>query len=538
MKNSISFLFLPLLFLFPFLTVCGEKKDRAIEAKEKLIQGETLLRKEGGSAHYRSLALDLFSSALPDLEEKEKYRAYFGIGTVHFLDLLHLLFWFLSHPPKEGSSPLPPPETLLAILNTLVDTTLRKGIVEPYRKVLSATSPGFVTFYFEKLSFPNPITSQGGPVDLKGEWDRTDLFLILGTIEWILGNWEFLNAYEGLLQGFLTLLLLPDPPPPPKTFPEIPAYWDRLLGKAFPQGSPFTSPSFLTLSHKERAERGYEDILTGTENLQNGIKNWKNEQDPQEDDLFPNTGILLFLVRRLGLAPLLGEEFPLEILETLIQPGDITSAVESFYYSHRDENRPFLLPQKAWELLSLSAEALTLPDSFPKDPVDLRFPAIRFVRLYSTPPTDLKKLLPVGEGGSLLAESEQEPFTDWNGNLTWDPGEPFEDKGVEGRVSPTEESRPGKGDGRWNDPPGVRSSSTLLPLFHKNPKGEWEPPNGVVNPLYLFFPDGSFGGVLLPYKKEEGGKFTANTETPFTNPDLNRFLSLLLWLVTILSPPS
>jgi hypothetical protein len=510
---------------------------------EKLERAEAYLRSHGGSAHYRALAYALYQSALPGLEEpSQRYRAYFGLGTIPLLDLLQAGVFALVTPPSSPSSPPSlPPELLYQLLDHFITSYLQERILDFYAPLTVAES---FRFSFENLTLPNPLPGSTLPVDLSGVWDQGDIALIYGTLELILGLWHYLKAYPDLVPFLLKLLTFPEPPSLPTVPPEIPPAFFQWVSRVTEGRIPWLDQGFATLRDPEEITRSQSFVLSGLDALLQGFSLTETEATPPELALIAREDTLFHLALRFDLPAVIG--FPGELLEVPLKPLSsslfrriVATARESF----TDPATAFTFPKEVWELLKTAIQLLG-KSRIPSTPIELRFPALRLSYLYASPVTDLKALLPLRSDGRIAFESEVEPWEDENQNGVRDCQEPYEDIGVEGAVDSDNDGNPdlletpqGKGNRRWDDPFGVRDGTTLPPLYHRNPREEWEPPNGVVNPLYLFFPDPTFGGVLVPLAGSDTIVSPDLTRT-YTNPDLNRFLSLLWGLITVLGAGS
>ncbi|RMF18926.1 MAG: hypothetical protein D6761_01430 [Candidatus Dadabacteria bacterium] len=547
-----------------------------VSTTRKLEQAEQLLRTRVGDAFARAEALGLYRDvyAATTSGSTEHVRAAFGIGMIGVADLLHSAARLVSDStdtttetePDSSAPPLPPGEDLVPILSTLVDVVLDEGIIQPWREVI--TQDDF-SFTFDEGSFVLPgIVTDTTPVDLSGEWDLTEIRLIYGLLQEAVTAVKFVAAYDGVVatvvDAALTDATIPDLPDSPAQIPAWILDASDALGFDTP---PWLDAEFGVLLADSTALAALRARASdGLAAIENGLDYLANEDDEQDDDVFPQGKFIRQILVRVAGVP--DNDIVVLAIDPLLSTSRLQELARLARQSLDNDATVFLAPDWVWTDLLETALSTAVGDyPGPKRPDGLRIPAINLSTLFTAPVTDLKDrdtgLLPfycieseVGtvagcdRAGAFVTRSEQEPWTDANGNDAVDDGE-FEDTGVDGLPDANGDlvadssGRPGVGNGKWDEPVALRSGdpfvalekldstavASLPPLAQQHPLGSTEPANGIVDPVYLFMPNPNLNGLLQPVTSTAPGEYAVATTGVYSNPDLNRLLSSLIWII-------
>lgn len=497
---------------------------------DKLEQADEYLSEHGGEPAYRAVAYDLYKEVLegPD-DQSQAVRAHFGVGMIGFLDLAQGLPRLLTtdEESEDSSGGMPPADALAGTIDALVHEVVDRGIVQHFEVVRQ--QPDFA-FTFKTLSFP-PTDPTQKPIVLSGEWDLTEINAIYGLLQTVVGTVELVYAYDKVPETVLTAALsgaeLPEMPTNPS---ELPAWVTEVAKLVGLDPLPWLDPAFGKLSDKALLAPIRERFALGFGALETAMQYLQDESDSQSDDVFPKDKFLESILKKL----LPGDDLIAGVVGGVIGSDEIEQLTGALRSSVEDET-VFILPDFLWDLLD------TLISKKPNDPIELHMPGVKLSSFFTNPITDLKDreagLLPYyDDKGLFVLESEQEPWVDDNGNELVDDGE-WEDVGVDGFIDLDLDGeadfagRPGKGDGKFNDELGLNDATTLQGLRHKSPLGAVDLDNGIVDPAYLFFGDATFGGALMPITTGTETTYKADTTKPYTNADLMRLTSSLIWII-------
>lgn len=511
---------------------------------EKLDRADSWLRHRGGEAHYRAAAIGLYREVL-DAEptSAQRVRAQFGVGMIGVADLLQAVPLLVDSlaadpdaPAEDDGSALPPAADLVPVILQLLQSLLDDGIVRPWTDVLT-TAPDF-SFQFgpdpadpEARGLVLPALFEGGnPLNLNGVWDRVEIGLIRGLLQTVLALVDGVAAYDGVLLLAFELALgegeVPEVPPHPADWPD----WvvDALTARGV-SPLPWLRDDFGRLSDlaawagvRTRASDGLNGLAAAFASLVG---------DTRPADVLLSRD--RFIQDLLALAGVDGGIIGNAVAGVL--PATTLSLIVDDLALSLDEADAVFVPGPG--LVNL-IDLLSLLYPGPNDPVGLRWPGLNPSVLFDDPATDLKLVLPVFDAdGRFAVASEQEPCFDGSVLLCLE----FDDVGVDGAADTSGDGQAddpnaapvGAGNGVWDEPIALRDGDTGPPLVHVNPQGVTEPANGIVDPLYLFFDDASFGGVLrlLEVDPDGGGNsYRPATDATYANPDLMRLLSSILWL--------
>jgi hypothetical protein len=538
------------LMLFSLLLgsgLSGCAKSESVEIK--LDRADALLSKEGGNPTNRGLARDLYWEALLDAKETPHLRrAHFGLGMTYFLDIVHTAL----PPPSKNPQPAdenPPPavepspeeaEETMRLARRLLHELLDGAVSRHFAKVIDADE---FTFVFENLQFE--VEAEGGKtriIDLSGAWDLTEIRLIYGLFQTIVGTLDAIFLYEKLPRVIGQLVLhpatLPAFPAELHTLPEWTA--DLLEGRGL-SPLPWNDPHFGQLvpggAMALLALRD-ERILDGLAAMENGLIYLRTQGRQVPERTFSASNYLSSMVK------IFSDSVPIQMAVGLIPLGEVEDTFAALQASIGSTQTAFIAPPFVWSLLDTGLA--TLPYFGPTDPVCLGIPGLRLGRLFERPlalTTGEQGIFPhTREDGRFFSLSEQERWTDLNGNGQVDPGE-FLDEGVDGIPEDGASARPGAANNDWDEPIALRGDdacagedidiSRLPALAQRNPfTTKIDPPNGIVDPVYLFFPNPSFNGLLTPLAEENGTLSAGSAD--LSNGQLMRLFSSLLWIVSAL----
>ncbi|RMF17088.1 MAG: hypothetical protein D6761_05010, partial [Candidatus Dadabacteria bacterium] len=288
----------------------------------------------------------------------------------------------------------------------------------------------------------------------------------------------------------------------------------------------------------------------------------QQESDPQEDDLLPADGFFSGLASAFAAGP---DQVPQRLLALIIDNrldlDDLQRIVRDLRASLAG-SEPYVPHDAVWEMLR---DALSILPGYegPRDPLGFRIPGLDLSRLFTFPVVDLtdpeEGFFPwfcttdaaseqgCARPGDILIDSEQEPYeTDSEGNRT-----AFEDAGVNGTPQCNTVAQlcqgldlqaPGAGNGRWDEPIALRATdpeatadnaALLPPLAHPTPWQTTDPPNDIVDPLYMYFGNPDLNGAFVPLTETSANGVTSivvDHDRSYTNPDLMRLLSVAAWI--------
>lgn len=528
--------------------------SKPIDPAARLVEAEELLRHRGGDAWYRGIALGKYRDVLDaSPTADQKLRAEFGIGMIGALDLIQavplLVEGLTGDEGDEGASTtLPDAADLAPTIATLLHELLGTGIVERWRPVVAKDE-----FSFTFAPLPGDDSARGlvldltddTTLDLNGTWDLTEIRLVYGVLQTALAVVDLAYAWDGLVVTALEVALgegeIPEMPASPA---EIPAWLtDALIARGV-DPLPWLDPDFGVLPSaadlapiRARLSDGFGILIAAFDHV-------ASESGGQNDHLLKAatfTGDLLDLIGvDLG---------TLSVAANILSVPSLRDLLARFDASLASGGPAFLPPPFVVDLLGLVGQggvALTAYEG-PNDPVGLRVPGLRLANLFDQPILDLKAadegLLPAFDGGGrFIVASEQETCTTGTSRACT----AFEDTGIDGAIDADLDGvaddpnagRPGAGDAIWNDPVALRDgrAGQLPPIVHEAPSGVTEPSNGIVDPVYLFFANPDFNGFFVPLTDAVAGSSEAvsvATGHSYTNPDLMRLLSSIVWIIEI-----
>ncbi len=527
-----------LLLAFVFTAGCSVEEP---PTAEKLAEAERYLSEHGGEAAYRALAFDLYKDVVEAGTEDEQVRAHFGLGMIQFLDLVQAIPSLVASSggaegEEAGGASLPPPEQLAKTIHVFVHQALEKGIVDHFAHVIA--QPDF-TFTFENLVLPATEPTQPTVV-LSGEWDITEIAGLYGVFQIAVGAVDLVYAYDGVLATVLDAALSGKPVPAMPSNPaEIPAWISEAAIALGLKPLPWLRPEFGKLADPAELVAIRARFVDGFGALTLSMEYLDAEHDDQGDDVFPKSSFVSTLVAKFT------QDFIASTAANLLGYGVLHETFSDLKASVEHDGSVYIPADGIWNLLGQAKSFLGEYDG-PLDPVGMRIPGLNLSRLFSHPITDLKDpkagLLPWFDAeGTFFSESEQEPWTDKNGNGDADAGE-FTDGGIDGFLDADFDGvadaagRPGDGDTVFNDYLGLRTDATRLgPIGHESPcaDGAVDRPNGIVDPVYLFFCNGNFNGLLVPVTDSTSSMelYEVDGSRDYGNPDIMRLLSTIVWLV-------
>lgn len=493
---------------------------------DKLDLADQYLSEHGGEPTYRAVAYDLYKEVLEGPDDKSQaVRAHFGVGMIGFLDLVQGLPRMLEtdEDSEESSGGMPPADALAGTINSVVHEVVDKGIVQHFEVVRQEAD---FSFTFETLSFP-PTDPTKKPIVLSGEWDLTEINAIYGILQAVVGTVELLYAYDKVPETVLTAALsgveIPEMPSNPA---DLPAWITKVAKLVGLDPLPWLDPAFGKLGDKALLVPIRERFVLGFGALEASMRYLQDESDKQTDDVFPNDEFLESILNKL----MPGDDLIAGVLGGIITPVELEELAGALRASV-DDGEVFILPDFLWDLLD------TLLSDKPNDPIELRMPGLKLSSFFTNPIVDLKDretgLLPYyDDKGLFVLETEQEPWSDDNGNELVDDGE-FDDTGVDGFVDLDLDGladfagRPGKGNAVFDYELGFNDPG----LRHESPLGVLDDANGIIDPAYLFFGDATFGGALTPITTGTETTYMADDTKPYTNADLMRLTSSLVWIL-------
>lgn len=567
---------------------CSEERDYAADAR----RANEILSTQGGDAWRRAEALFLYRQSEGKTGDPElEHDIDFGIGMITLLDAVQGVLLFVDQASQteaepnlggddpaelqEETVPLPPPERLAELVDDLLHGLLDDGVVAHWAELVPLEDYEF-TFVEGGLQFPPfpSATSQAEPgeepvsIDLSGTWDLTEIRIIYGVLQAALAGLEYVYAYDGVVETVLSAALteatLPALPSSPVDFP---LWLNRVVETLGLEPAPWLDPEFGVLSGgtdalvpvRARLQDGLDAIAAGFAYL--------DQETDDDDDVFPRSAFVSTIITRLA-GDALGDAVSLiSAVDGLLPVFELRGFTAALAASLRDET-PFVPSQFFWNFLATGI-GLLLPDyDGPLDPLGLRIPGFQLAALFTDPILRLTEattgLFPYScmltdveanlygckQVGVWAAVSEQEPFTDSNGDGVAT-GSEFDsvtqDTGVDGQVdanrdgvadAPAATTRPGAGDGIWQEPIALRADeggeALLPPLMHASPlaTGGVDAPNGIVDPIYLFFPNPSFNGFFVPLTGEvDNNEYAADVSATYGNGDLNRLIAAITWIV-------
>jgi hypothetical protein len=523
---------------------CAAEKSN----QEKVDLADEYLSEHGGEPGYRAAAYDMYQEVLDDGpdDKAQAVRAHFGVGMIGFLDLVQGVPKLLEKPAggEESSSEMPPAAALAKTIDALVHEVIDRGIVQHFDVVRREKD---FHFTFKALVFP--VTDAATtPIDLSGEWDQGEIGAIYGLLNVVVGAeelaWSYNQVPETVLKVALTDAEIPAMPSNPGELPKWVSDAAKAVGFA---KLPWLEKDFGTLTaDKAKLAAIRTRFDGGTQALADAFTYTADESDPQDDDVFPKNKYINTLVKKLLNSDDQDLNTTLDLAAGILPPQELANLVQLVNDSIHNDDKPLVLPKLITDIIDL------VDSNDPKilEPVTMRLPAFNLSSLFTHPITDLKDtaagLFPYFDPktGEFVLETEQEPYDDANGDDLIAAGE-YKDIGVDGfwdrnydgipdTGSPT---HPGAGNSQWNDPLGLndetKAKPTNPPLGHKSPTGRMEPANDVVDQVYLFFGDASFGGFLVPtttatdpgveaYSVDTSGK-------KYENQDLMRLSSTIFW---------
>jgi hypothetical protein len=378
-------------------------------------------------------------------------------------------------------------------------------------------------------------------LDLSGELDAGEIRLLGGLFQTLAGVLDLLFAYEGLPETLFSMLLNEEFD---LGYAGDPARFFNQAPEAFP--NPLLDTYFGT------ALEGGLLVTEAGERLALAIGLWHEcfvglaaEEDDQSNDILPNDDLVGKLLTMFGMdtsdptISLLAGQSAM-IIDLMI---DLFGGL-----------RASIVGDRVFDPNPLLGLVLSLVGGG----AEIVLPGLDLNAFFSDPVLDIKDLSPSfyleqsGDysAGDLILETEQEDFVDENEDGTYNDGEEFTDSGVDGFVDadldgvadltwPTEyttvdpnwpDDRLGRNDGRFTDKPGYRDHESnilrLPPLGHFNPViEENDPANGVVDHVYFFWLEPSFGGLLV--ESVQVGNVISITEGTLRNGTLNGLISAL-----------
>lgn len=494
---------------------------------DKLALADQYLSEHGGESTYRAVAYDLYKEVLEGPDDKSQaVRAHFGVGMIGFLDLVQGLPRLLEtdEESEAASGGMPPADALAGTINSVVHEVVDKGIVRHFEVVRQETD---FAFTFKTLAFP-PTDPTLKPIVLSGEWDLTEINAIYGILQAVVGTVELLYAYDKVPETVLTAALsgaeIPEMPSNPADLPAWITEVAKLVGL---DPLPWLDPAFGKLADKALLVPIRERFVLGFGALSTAMTYLQDESDKQTDDVFPNDEFLEALLKKL----MPGDDLVAGVIGGIITPVELEELFGALHASVKESNAVFILPDFVWDLLD------TVISKKPNDPIELRMPGVKLSSFFTDPIADIKDrkkgLLPYyDDKGMFVLETEQEAWSDDNGNELVDDDE-FDDTGVDGFVDLDLDGladfagRPGKGNGIFDYELGFNDPG----LRHESPLGVLDDANGIIDPAYLFFPDATFGGAFTPITTGTDTTYAADTSKPYTNADLMRLTSSLVWIL-------
>lgn len=518
------------------LTACTPEPS----VSDKLAEADRYFQEHGGEPGYRAAAYDLYREALEAPGTKQEHlRAHFGLGMIGLFDLVQGLPRLLVTDPAKEDEPsdMPPADALARTVDTLVHVAIDKGIVEHLAVV--AAEKDF-SFNFIHLVFPATDATQKS-IDLSGEWDLAEIRIVYGAAQLVVAIEELGYSYDGLFEAVMKAALSGEPLPEIPSNPrDIPAWLVDAAKASGLEPLPWLDPAFGVLGKNDRIATVKDRLDKGFGAMADAMIYLQAEKDDQKNDVFPKSSFAKTVITKL----IQSDDITLSVVGTVLAADLLQDLFARLRDSVIDPAKPFIIPQ---ELLDYIETLLEGAYDGPSNLVELRVPALRVVKFFDNPIADLKAakggLLPAFDAaGEFVVESEQEPWIDENENGLAEDGE-YKDTGVDGFVDnnddgvPENTGRLGAGNNKFDQPLaftpyGSTVTGTTLPLKHKSPAGKIDAPNGIVDPVYLFFGDASFHGLFVPIVQNVDTElYEADLDAGYTNGDLMRLTSSLVWLI-------
>ncbi len=481
--------------LVTLLAVFGMGCAAETSIDDKLTQADAYLSEHPTEPGYRAVAHQLYSEVLADADSRDfKVRAHFGLGMIGFIDLIQgvpqLVAGLGGSDDEEGGTALPPAAELTETIDILLHEVLETGIADHFGEVLKEDD---FAFTFSNFVFPatDPASQD---IVLNGEWDMTEIGGIYGAIQVVLALEELVYAYDGVVETAIGALLSGgEIPALPENLDEAPAWLTETAVALGLDPLPWLDPAFGK-TDAARLIPVRARLADGFGALADAMQYLYDEQDDQEENLLPKSNPVGRLLRILVGIDMLVEN----AIGGLVKTDGLQALFEGLEESVRDDSVAFAAPDWVWSLLDLVIGFSDFEGA--SDPISLGIPGVNLSSLFvaDTHIADLKAVLPAFDTeGMFVYASEATDDTDRAQTVPSGLHALFAD--IEGRVDPA---------------------------------------NGVVDPLYLFFNDASFNGLLVPLEASSettGPDYVADMDGSYENGDIMKLVSNLIEIVSSIS---
>ena len=415
------------------------------------------------------------------------------------------------------------------LLQGIRDNFLQAELVDRFERVLEANP-----------NFEADFACREGQVDcmLAGNLDSGEILLFTGLLGAVSSLLEQVSAREGLIEFALdTVQNPPELDESQNLFRQLPTLAVSTLDAYAQQhyGSTFADSPMLTLkagspslAEQQTTMARYVDMI------RDGLAATEDD-DNDSGEVFERNNYIGDILTEfiglddLGLADAIVDQFSITELRE-----EMDHIVDSFAATATDAAGAYYFPTGIYDELG----------GFLPNPVQAHIPSIWLGGLFASDKQDWKAAFfpQIDAGaGAFYAQWEQEPYS-YDADELLGPSD-YEDVGVRGVAFAADQRTAltgveddfGVDNGSFDSPVGERAADDdVPPLGHVNPEGAVERPNGYVDPLYLFWSDGSFGGVLAPtvnVGSTDDPIYQADPNNDYANRNLNGLVSALLGLI-------
>ena len=525
---------------------CGPEK---LSKEQKFDAARDLTQNRYMDDGYRAQAMGYWRELDEDrasLTAEQKQWVDFGIGILTMVDMVQgvqdLLQELISGSDEgsedEASSDATEEsaitgEVAAKLVTGIRDNFLQTELVERFERVLAANP-----------NFEAEFACRDGQVDcmLVGNLDSGEILLFTGLLGVTSSLLEQLTAREGLIEFALDTAM--DPPAldesqnlfrqlPELAYATLDTYARAHYQKGFADSPMFELKSgSATLSEQQGAMVKYLTML------RDGFKATEGD-DSESGEVFDRDNYIGdILTEFVGLEDLGLADIVIDSISVTELREELDGVVASFAATSTDAAGAYYFPALYADLKGLAGDLLP-------DPSDAHIPSVWLGGLFTADKADWKTgLLPRFDAsdGAFYAQWEQEPY-EYDVDKLLGPAR-YKDVGVEGvpyafdlttMLNDGSVATFGADNDDFDSEVAKREAGDVIPpLGHYDPDGNLERPNGYVNPMYLFWSDGSFAGMLAPTVNVGTGDdpvYAANPAEQYANRNLNGLVSALLSLI-------
>lgn len=467
------------------------------------------------------------------LSAKEKVWVDFGIGFLTMIDLrqgIPTLIDGLAGNESGGVSLSV--DKIVDIVNNLHTEIIHKSLAERFAAVAADPS-------FSANMDCNPETFPGPKCPFRGNLDFGDIALfagITGLTDAILSD---LNSHDRLLNLLVDVALNPPAMPevsnPFRTMPAI--IWKVLEDYAQANyGKSFAVSDLLVRTGDGEAVR--QQFVKSMTFLRDGFFSTSQESSDQGEEVLPKKNYISYFLERVvgvtdtSMLAMVSLAETTGILTVDRFTAESAAILDSLKADPGDNGQYYLSPFLTGVLDDIKG---ILPFSLPPSLADMYLPAIWLGGLFGPALAHPMLLLPVSENKSFRVEFEQENYSATHDEVFFRKGGSYEDTGFMAATSTGTPLLVGAGNGVFNDTLGYRKDKNFVGdkngVFHQSPLTTvTELPNNWVDPVYLFWPDPSFGNVLVP--TVQNNKLLETDDTGhYGNAQLNGFVSAIFSII-------